>query len=160
MSSTGVPAPPALYVSPLAPSTAAYRVPQAVLMSESSAEEAAKRAWLARLEAPSWGSSRDVAAAGALGREVPVFDAYGQPDSRYDWRMNQKDWRFQLLSMIPFGLLFIAVSLQSSKRAELLEEADECEIATMNGLVPPEQCRQAVAMAAVDGRMGSRIFGD
>jgi hypothetical protein len=84
----------------------------------------------------------------------------GQPDSSYDWRMNEKDWRFQLLAMIPFGLLFIAVSLQNTKRAEDLrgswrkemkaEMDEECEI--LAGMVPPEYCQGTVAMAAVDGQ--------
>merc|ERR550514_1235082 len=81
----------------------------------------------------------------------PVPAPPRQPDSSYDWRMNQKDWRFQLLSMIPFGLLFIAVSLQNTKRAEE-ETAEECEITAISGVVPPEYCRQMVAMASVDGQ--------
>lgn len=137
----------ALYVSPGAPHgslrPAAGILPPAVVMSEMSAEEIAKQAWLAK-NAPSWGPSRDVAAAGALGTEVP--------DAGYDWRMNSKDWRFQVVSCIPFGLLFIAVSLQRTKRAELLEQAEECEIDAMRTGVLPENCWQAVAMAAVDGR--------
>merc|ERR1719174_2321298 len=76
-------------------------MPSAAVMTEMSEEEIAKRAWLAKLDTPSWGPS-------SVSR---------QPD--YDWRMNQKDWRFRGLSMIPLGLLFIAVSLQRTKRAEL-----------------------------------------
>jgi len=153
LSSTGPPRDsPALYVpAPALPS--AYRAAgapaaQALRMSAAgeSAEEAAKRAWLARLELP-------------LGAGVRP-DPSGQPDSSYDWRMNPKDWRFQMVSCIPFGLLFIAMSLQSTKRAESLEDEDECEIATLNGTLPPEKCRQMVAMAAVDGRMRDRVFGD
>jgi hypothetical protein len=127
---------PELYVSPLAPLSyrAAAELPSAILMSEMSAEEYAKQQWLLKLDQP-WG--------------VPAPTR--QPDSSYDWRMNFKDWRFQLLSMIPFGMLFIAVSLQNTKRAELLEDADECEITYERGMVPPEHCR-LVAMAAVDGQ--------
>jgi hypothetical protein len=141
---------PELYVSPLAPLSyraPAAEFPSAILMTEMSAEEIAKQAWLAKLDQP-WGQSRDVAAAAAMGTEVPSR----QSDSSYDWRMNQKDWRFQLLSMIPFGLLFIAVSLQNSKRAESLHDADECEITAAGGMVPPEYCNPMVAMAAVDGQ--------
>jgi hypothetical protein len=87
----------------------------AALMAEMSPEEIAKRAWLAKLDTPSWGPNR-VATSGAVGTEVPV-DLSRQAD--YDWRMNQKDWRFRYLSMIPLGLLFIAASLQRTKRAEL-----------------------------------------
>jgi hypothetical protein len=107
-----------------------------------SAEELAKQKWLAKT-APSWGPSRVVA---DLGTAVP--------DADYDWRMNKKDWRFQFVSCIPFGLLFIAVSLQRTKRAELLEQAEECEIDAMRTGVLPESCWQAVAMAAVEGRTG------
>jgi hypothetical protein len=75
----------ALYVSPPAPVSLrpAAGITPAVLMGE-----AAKNA-------PTFGSSRDVAAAAALGPAVP--------DAGYDWRMNQKDWRFQLAYCIPFG---------------------------------------------------------
>jgi hypothetical protein len=70
-----------------------------------------------------------------------------QQDSGYDWRMNETDWRFQLVSCLPFGLLFIVLSLQRSERAEqrrALEE--ECDITAIAGMVPPEKCRQ-LAMA-------------
>jgi hypothetical protein len=143
---------PQLYVSPLAPLSyrAAAELPSAILMSEMSADEYAKQQWLAKLD-QSWGPPRHVvAAAAALGTEVPAPN--GQPDSSYDWRMNYKDWRFQIVSMVPFGLLFIAISLQNSKRAELLQDAEECEITAISGAVPPEHCRQMVAMAAVDGQ--------
>jgi hypothetical protein len=144
---------PELYVSAFAPLSyrAAAELPSAVLMTEMSAEEMAKQAWLAKFDAPTWGRhadlvpSRNIAAASALGTEVPA--TYGQPDSSYDWRLNEKDWRFQLLCCIPFGFLFIAISLQSSRRAELRgEEEDECEISAMGGMVPSEKCRQ-MAMA-------------
>jgi hypothetical protein len=114
---------PELYVSQLTP--AAYRaVPglerdrgfsTAVVMTEMSEEEIAKRAWLAKLDTPSWGSPRS-AAPGATSFEVPL-DLSRQPEM--DWRVNQKDGRFRLLSMAPFGLLIIALSLQRTKRAEL-----------------------------------------
>jgi hypothetical protein len=141
-----------LYVSPLAPLSyrAPAELPSAILMTEMSAEEYAKEQWLAKLDQP-WGPPRQVvAAASAFGTEVPA--PAGKPEASYDWHMNHKDWRFQLLSMIPFGLLFIAISLQNSSRAELLEDAEECELTGMTGMVPPEKCRQMVAMAAVDGQ--------
>jgi hypothetical protein len=92
-----------------------------------------------------------------MGTEV-LLDPSGQSNSDDDWRMNPKDWRFQLVSCIPFGLLFIAVSLQRTKRAEMLDEYDECEIMALSGMVPPEECRQMVAMAAVDGHFEDKIF--
>jgi hypothetical protein len=138
---------PALYVSALAPLSyrAAAELPEnAVLMSELSAEEMAKQAWLAKLDTRAWGTSRNVAAAAALGTQVPA--PYGQPDPSYDWRLNEKDWRFQLLCCIPFGFLFIAFSLHNSRRAELRAEEEECEISAMGGMVPSDKCRQ-MAMA-------------
>jgi hypothetical protein len=76
----------------------------------------------------------------------------------YDWRMNSNDSRFQALSFVPFGLLFIAISLQKTKRTELCEEDEECEIAALAGLIPPETCRPTPAMAALtDMRDSERL---
>jgi hypothetical protein len=144
-----------LYVSSLAPLSyrAAAELPSAILMSEMSSEEYAKQQWLAKLDKP-WGPPRrPIAVAGAMGMEGPAPN--GQPDPNYDWRMNMKDWRFQLLSMIPFGLLFITVSLQRTKAREQAELEEECELAATSGKVPPPACQQrgfGLAMAAVDGQ--------
>jgi hypothetical protein len=87
----------------------------------------------------------------SLGTGVPLelLHPLREPDIGYDWRMNSKDLRFQFLSCVPFGLLFIAVALQRTKRTELRQEDEECEIVALAGLMPPERCRPTVAMAAV-----------
>jgi hypothetical protein len=114
-------------------------MPSAAVMTEMSEEEIAKRAWLAKLDirGPS-----PLAAASALGTEVPA-----DPQPGADWRKNQKDVRFRLLSMMPFGLLLIAVSLQRPKRAELAPERN-LELFAVS--------RPAIAMVSVRGQGQSR----
>jgi len=87
----------------------------------------------------------------SLGTEVPLelLHPLREQDMGYDWRMNSNDSRFLALSCVPFGLLFIAVSLQRTKRTELRNDEDECDIAALAGLIPPDKCRPTVAMAAV-----------
>jgi hypothetical protein len=121
-----------LYVSP--PAFTGYRaaagMPSAVMMTEMSEEEIANRAFLAKLD--TWGPS-PLSAASAMG-EVPVDE---------DWALNPKDGRFQLLSMVPFGLVFIALSLQRAKRAE---PASEMKVA------PSAVSRPPIAMISVRGQ--------
>jgi hypothetical protein len=81
---------------------------------EEVAEEAEERAWLAQLDQASRGPFR-LSTAGAMRTEAAVDPA---SQSGYDWRMNQQDWRFRVLSTVPFGLLFIAVSLQRKGATE------------------------------------------
>jgi hypothetical protein len=87
----------------------------------------------------------------SLGTEVSVdtLRILRAPGKSNDWQMNSKDWRFQILSCIPFGLLIIAISLQRTRQAEPRDEADECALTALAGLVPPETCGPVVAMAAV-----------
>jgi hypothetical protein len=73
---------------------------------------------------------------------------YSQQNPNYDWRTNAEDWRFQLVACLPFGLLYIMISLlQKTTLAEQRAEEEECEITAISGMVPPEYCSQTLAMA-------------
>merc|ERR1719460_1970128 len=72
------------------------------------------------------------AIAGAMRTEAPV-------DPNYDWRTNQQDWRFRALSSVPFGLLFIAVSLQRKPRAELSFPGPAVAMVSLRGQVQQGQ---------------------
>lgn len=100
----------------------------------------------------------------SLGTEVPL-ESLRPPREADMIRSNSTDSRSQILSFIPFGLLFLAISLRGTEQAEihLEEEEDECDIWESAGLAPPERCRPAlapknygpvVAMASLNGKGG------
>jgi hypothetical protein len=133
---------PELYVSPLAPM--GYRAPAGLPPAVAMTANPRKSGSFEFPEAVGEYSRESLASRDAWLAWLPKPR---QQDSGYDWRMNETDWRFQLVSCLPFGLLFIVLSLQRSERAEqrrALEE--ECDITAIAGMVPPEKCRQ-LAMA-------------
>jgi hypothetical protein len=71
----------------------------------------------------------------------------------YDWRTNSKDLRFLLMSCVPFGLLFIGISLQRTTLQRTthasFEEDEESKIAALAGRVPPETRLSTVAISPV-----------
>jgi len=91
----------------------------------------------------------------SLGTEVPLehLNLLREPPIGYDWRTNSKDLRFLLMSCVPFGLLFIGISLQRTTRQRTtqasFEEDEESKIAALAGRVPPETCLSTVAISPV-----------